>query len=114
MVIGISAYKDSRIPALRYAASDARAFYHWLVNPQGGRYAPANVKLLLDGEATVVNIRQALFDWLQQAVAEDQVTIFLPDTVPRTRLPIFFCSPATRITVGFPQPHFPCGMWRPR
>ena len=76
VVIGISAYKDSRIPALRYAASDARAFYHWLVNPQGGRYAPANVKLLLDGDATGVNIRQALFDWLQQAVAEDQVTIY--------------------------------------
>jgi len=76
VVIGISSYKDSRIPALRYAASDAQSFYHWLVNPQGGRYAPANVKLLLDRDATVINIRQALFDWLQQAVAEDQVTIY--------------------------------------
>jgi uncharacterized caspase-like protein len=76
VVIGISSYKDSRIPALRYAVSDARAFYQWMVSPQGGRYAPANVKLLVDDGATTINIRQALFDWLQQAVAEDQVTIY--------------------------------------
>jgi len=76
VVVGVSAYRDTRIPALRYAADDARAFYQWLVSAQGGRHAPANVKVLLDGEATAVNIRQALFDWLQQAVAEDQVTIY--------------------------------------
>jgi hypothetical protein len=76
VVIGVSSYKDSRIPALRYAVNDARTFSQWLVSPQGGRYAPSNVKLLLDADATANNIRQALFDWLQQAVAEDQVTIY--------------------------------------
>ena len=76
VVIGVSSYRDSRIPALRYAVNDARTFSQWLVSPQGGRYAPANVKLLLDADATANNIRQALFDWLQQAVAEDQVTIY--------------------------------------
>lgn len=39
IVIGVSEYADTRIPALRYAAKDAKAFYDWLVSPDGGRYA---------------------------------------------------------------------------
>jgi len=29
VIIGISAYKDTRIPQLRYSAADAKAFYDW-------------------------------------------------------------------------------------
>lgn len=76
VVVGVSKYSDSRIPSLRYAESDAKAFHAWLVSPAGGRYAPANVKLLTGAAATSANIREALFDWLQKAVAEDQVTIY--------------------------------------
>jgi uncharacterized caspase-like protein len=76
VVIGLSEYADSRIPRLRYAASDARAFYDWAVSPTGGRYAPANVKLLVDEQATNQNIKTALFGWLKQALAEDVVTIY--------------------------------------
>jgi uncharacterized caspase-like protein len=76
VVIGVSTYKDTRITPLRYAAEDAKSFYNWLVSSEGGRHAPANVKVLIDAEASTVNIRQALFTWLQQAVAEDQVTIY--------------------------------------
>lgn len=76
VVIGISTYKDSRINTLRYAARDASAFYDWLVSPQGGRYAPANVKLLLDADATGKNIKNALYNWLKQALEEDVVVIY--------------------------------------
>jgi len=76
VVIGISKYKDSRIPSLRYGASDAQAFYKWLIDPAGGRYAPAQVKLLTDEMATNGNIRDALFNWLRQAIEEDVVTIY--------------------------------------
>jgi len=76
VVVGISKYQDSRIPALRYAESDAKSFHRWLVSAEGGGYAPANVKLLTGVDATTVNIRDALFAWLQHAVAEDQVTIY--------------------------------------
>ncbi|MDD4103110.1 MAG: caspase family protein [Kiritimatiellae bacterium] len=76
VIIGVSAYRDTRIAPLRYATHDAQKFYDWIISPQGGRHSPANVKLLLDADATAVNIRQALFGWLQQAVAEDQVTIY--------------------------------------
>ena len=76
VIIGISNYSDSRVPSLRYAASDARAFYTWIVSPDGGKYAPARVKLLLDEQATGRNIRGALFSWLKQAIEEDVVIIF--------------------------------------
>jgi hypothetical protein len=76
VVIGISKYKDSRIAGLRYASADARSFYEWLVAQQGGGYAPSRIRLLLDSEATVQNIRSSLFSWLKQALEEDMVTIY--------------------------------------
>ena len=76
VIVGISNYSDSRIPSLRYASTDARSFYNWAISPHGGRYAPANVKLLLNKKATGRNIRDALYTWLKQALAEDLVTIY--------------------------------------
>jgi hypothetical protein len=76
VVIGISGYKDSRIPALRYAEADAKSVGDWLTSEQGGRYALADVKLLLGKDATAEAIRKAMFQWLGQALAEDVVTIY--------------------------------------
>lgn len=76
VIIGISKYKDTRIPELRYAAADARSFYDWLLSPQGGKYAPSMVTLLIDADATLPKIKNALFEWLNQAIEEDTVTIY--------------------------------------
>jgi uncharacterized caspase-like protein len=76
VIIGISRYQDTRVPALRYASADAQAFYEWVISPQGGRYAPARVHLLIDQQATGNNIKSALFVWLKQALEEDMVTIY--------------------------------------
>lgn len=76
VVIGISNYKDTRIAGLRYASDDARALYDLLVSPQAGGYAPSRVRLLLNSEATAQGIRNALFNWLKQALEEDMVTIY--------------------------------------
>lgn len=76
VVIGISKYKDSRIAGLRYASADARSFYEWLISQQGAGYAPSRTTLLLDSEATSQNIKNALFNWLKQPLAEDMVTIY--------------------------------------
>ena len=76
VIIGISQYKDTRIAPLRYAAADARSFHDWIVSPDGGRYAPSMVNLLLDAKATGANIKKALFEWLAQAIEEDTVTIY--------------------------------------
>ena len=75
VVVGISRYQDERVPSLNYAAKDAETFHQWLVSPAGG-FPEANVKLLLDEDATLTNIKEALFDWLKQTIDEDLVTIY--------------------------------------
>ncbi len=77
IVIGVSEYADSRIPALRYAARDAKAVRDWLVSPRGGRYAPSDVTLLVDTEATYRNVREALFVWARRALPEDLLVVYL-------------------------------------
>ncbi len=76
LVIGLSQYKDSRIPTLRYADKDAKLFYDWLIASDGGRYSPLNVKLLLNETATLQNIREALYVWLKQPIEEDEIVIY--------------------------------------
>ncbi|MGB2764529.1 MAG: caspase family protein [Candidatus Aminicenantaceae bacterium] len=76
VIIGVSDYKDSRIPPLRYATADAVSFHDWLISPEGGHYPPSHVKLLVNKQATGQNIREALFVWLKQAIEEDMVLIF--------------------------------------
>jgi hypothetical protein len=76
VIIGVSNYQDSRITGLRYSAADARALNEWLVSRKGGRYAPSRVKMFLDSQATAQNIRNALFNWLGQAIEEDTVLIY--------------------------------------
>jgi len=76
VIVGVSDYHDSRIPSLRYAATDAQSFYNWLASPDGGRYPPSRIKLLVNEEATVSNMKEALFVWLKQALQEDMVVIF--------------------------------------
>ncbi len=76
VIIGVSRYRDSRIPGLRYASADARAFHDWAVSPNGGKYAPAKVMLLLDQQATGKALKDALFGWLKGALEEDFVTVY--------------------------------------
>ena len=76
VVVGISKYRDHRIPALRYAAKDAEAFHAWLTSAEGGRYAPANTRLLVNEQASARAIKEALYQWLGQSLDEDMVTIY--------------------------------------
>lgn len=76
VIIGLSNYKDTRIPPLRYASKDAKSFYDWAISPNGGKYPPSQVKLLMDNEATGRKIKDALYIWLKQALEEDVVAIY--------------------------------------
>ncbi len=76
VIIGVSRYSDTRVQSLRYANADAKYFYNWLISSTGGKYSPNNIKLLLDKEATSKNIKDALFNWLRQAIEEDIVIIY--------------------------------------
>ncbi len=110
-VIGISNYRDTRIPSLRYASIDAKSFYKWLISPNGGKYAPANVKLLIDKDASFKNIRKTLFVWLNQAFEEDVVTIYFaghgspnsPDSPDNLFLLPYDVQYDSIATTGFPM-----------
>jgi tetratricopeptide (TPR) repeat protein len=78
VVVGISAYQDTAIKALQYADDDARAIYDFLRSPAagGGGFDEANIKLLLNEQATYAEVRAALYSYLRQATDEDQVFIY--------------------------------------
>lgn len=59
LVIGIEKYRDSRLN-LRCARADAQAIYDLMVDPECGLFPKDNVHLLLDGQTTLVGIRQEL------------------------------------------------------
>jgi len=111
VVIGISQYKDTRIPALLYADDDARAFHDWLLSPQGGAYSPERVRLLLDEQATAKNIRSALWDWASRAIAEDLLVIYIaahgtpssPDTPENLFIVPYDADHDSIASTGFPM-----------
>jgi hypothetical protein len=96
VVVGISRYKHPhQIPNLRYADTDAQAIHEFLRSPQGGGYPESHVKLLLNEEATYQALRSALFSFLQKAIEEDFVVIYIsghgtPD--PKNQKNLYFLS----------------------
>lgn len=79
VVVGLADFADSSIPKLRYSAKDAKDFYDYLVDPNGGRFAKDHVKLLVNSDATKVNIMDVLGDsFLPHGAAPgDLVVIYL-------------------------------------
>jgi WD40 repeat protein len=79
VVVGISEYKDMNIPTLRYAHRDAEDFYEILVTSRekgGCGIAKSNVLKLTNSEATTVNIRGAITDFLKNPIEDDVVLIY--------------------------------------
>lgn len=77
LVIGIGAFKDERIPRLRYTAKDARDFRDFLVDPKGGRFDPDHVELLVDENATREGILKALQRLFNRAGEEDLLVVYV-------------------------------------
>jgi PKD repeat protein len=73
VVIGIGAYRDPRIRQLLFPKHDAEEFYRWLV--EDARIPRTQVRLFLDSEATLVNMRAAI-SWLAQNIREGDLGIF--------------------------------------
>ena len=65
VIIGISTYKSKALPALQYADKDANTFSLWLQSKAGGGVPAAQIKLLLNEEATIAAVYDAL-DWLKE------------------------------------------------
>jgi WD40 repeat protein/uncharacterized caspase-like protein len=77
LVVGVSRYADPAID-LAYAAEDARALYRLITNPTLGpaAFRAEDVRLLLDGQATVSAINTGLREFLRQARENDFVLFF--------------------------------------
>lgn len=79
VVIGIGKFADAKVPDLKYAAKDAKDFYNYLTDPAAGKFEKDHVKLLLNDQATKVNIMDMLGDSFLPHAAnpEDLVVIYL-------------------------------------
>lgn len=73
VVIGIGKYKDESIPALKYAKEDALEIYNILTDPKYGNFPRENVKLLLDEQATLTEIKSAMGTFLARNAGEDDM-----------------------------------------
>ena len=78
VVIGISRYAHGgkAFPQLKYAARDARAFCEFLRSDRSGGFPPERILCLTDEQATVAQVRHALFEFLARADKDDLVMIF--------------------------------------
>ena len=76
VVVGISDYQDPAIPDLRFADRDAEAFADWLRSPAGGSVPGAQIKTLLNQEATRGKIAAALYWLLEMCKEGDRAIIY--------------------------------------
>ncbi len=76
VVVGVSAYQNSGIPSLVYADRDARAFADFLRTESGGGFDDDHMRVLINQDATIANIRDALINFLSQAIDMDLVMIY--------------------------------------
>jgi hypothetical protein len=76
IIIGISNYQDSNIPNFRFARSNAEGIFHLLSDPKGMELKQDKIKLLLDEEATLLNIKTAISEWLFK-MSDENSTILI-------------------------------------
>ena len=76
VVVGVSEYKNAGIPSLKYADKDAEALANFLRRPEGGGYDNDHIRLLLNKDATLENVKNALIKFLDQAIDIDLVVIY--------------------------------------
>jgi uncharacterized caspase-like protein len=73
LIVGIAMYKDAKIPKLNYTTHDAQAIFDLLVDPDMAGFKNENVKIFLDDEATLFNIKDAISNWLFKNAKEDSI-----------------------------------------
>jgi len=76
VVIGVSRYRDSRIPSLQSADKDAEAVRDFLRDPNGGGVRPEDLLFLENQDASYARIRSALFDFLIKPGPDDLAIVY--------------------------------------
>jgi hypothetical protein len=86
LVVGISKFQDRHLSHLNFASKDAKDFNALLLDPNVGRFKPANVHALAEGQVTARELKIEL-NWLaRSAQPNDLVVIFLSSHgTPRNR-----------------------------
>jgi len=79
VIVGVSEYKfnDAGLKNLNFADDDALAIAAFLKSPAGGSFAAGDIKLLVNGEASLLSVRGALAETAKRAKTEDLVFIFI-------------------------------------
>jgi uncharacterized caspase-like protein len=110
VVVGVSEYKNPGIPSLKYADKDAEAFANFLRRPEGGGYDSDHMQILLNKDATLANLKNALIMFLNQAIDIDLVIIYFaghgapqPARPSNTFLLTYDSDPNSLPTTSFPM-----------
>jgi uncharacterized caspase-like protein len=79
LLIGISKYRNKAgsLRDLQYADADAVLLHKFLQLPNGGRFSPDNMRLLLNEQATVANVRQAMTNFIGLPGPDDLLMVFI-------------------------------------
>ncbi len=73
LIIGISNYRDKRIPKLNYTRADAEGFFKLLADSKRVGLNQDKIKVLLDDDASLFNIKNAISDWLFKNADKDSI-----------------------------------------
>jgi hypothetical protein len=110
VVVGVSEYSSPNIPGLKYADKDAQALAEFLRRPEGGGYDNNHLRVLLNSDATLPNIKDALINFLGQAIDMDLVLIYFaghgapePARPQNMYLLTYDSDPAQLGTTAFPM-----------
>lgn len=76
VIVGVSAYRNPKIPKLRFSDKDARDFADFLKS-QKGLFRDAHINLLVNEHATQTEVKKQLFYELKRAGKDDTVVLFL-------------------------------------
>lgn len=78
LIVGIAQYQNlDATKQLQFPESDAEAMHRVLINHEGGAFPPENVHVLKGRQATLVNIRHELEEWLPSvAQPADRVVVY--------------------------------------
>jgi uncharacterized caspase-like protein len=76
VIVGVSEYQSPGIPSLKFADKDAESFANFLRRPEGGGYTADHMQVLLNKDATLANVKNALINFLTQAIDIDLVIIY--------------------------------------
>ena len=113
LVVGVSEYKfpDAGLKNLSFADDDAEAMAQFLQTPAGGKFSSADIRLLLNQDASLAAVRSGLADIARRAKSEDLIFIFIaghgaPDPLAPQNL--YFLLTDTKV-VDMPRTAFPMG-----